>query len=89
MGAISPAETCLGRGHVFSLSSDVFDGKLEGVQEQMLVLGEQCQAGASRGGGSAGENGRPLPPPLASAQASSCSPCRLFSMFLDLPVLAP
>lgn len=39
MGAISPAEICMARGHVFSLSCDVFDGKLEGVQEQMLMLG--------------------------------------------------
>lgn len=89
MGAISPAETCMGRGHVFSLSCDVFDGKLEGVQEQMLMLGEQCRAGASRGGGSAGENGRPSPSPLASAQPSSRCPRRLLSVFMDLPVRAP
>lgn len=39
MGAISPGEICTSRGHVFSLSCDVSDGKLEGVQEQLLMLG--------------------------------------------------
>lgn len=39
MGAISPVEMGMGREHVFSLSCDVSDGKLEGVQEQLLMLG--------------------------------------------------
>lgn len=83
MGAISPAETCLTRGHVFSLSPDIFDRKLEGVQEQILVLGEQCRAGDS-----AGENGFSLFENVP-AVLGSLSPLRLFSMFLDLLILAP
>ena len=46
---LAPAEICMGRGHAFFLSRDIFDRKLEGVQGEMLVLSWKLWTGASRG----------------------------------------
>lgn len=73
----------MGWGHIFFMSYDIFEWKLEGVQEEMLLLSWKGQAGA-RHCHAAGKRGWTRSLPYIS-MAHPALPCIPFSLPTCLP----